>query len=179
MIIAQILQTKQSVDIGLTGHKRVFELGKLEGDYEIQYKYFIKSPKIEAARYSMAAAAGNLIPEYAKRREILQREDPEEDERMLRWEEAEMLSPAIKMQRTIKGLTELAERGDEDAAFEAELMSAEMGVNLQQMLAGNQGQMPKPEKEEKPEQMLPLMGGQGGGQAAGRTRQTIPAEEGE
>lgn len=182
MVIAQTILVGKSVEIGVTGHKRVFDIGKLEGDYEVNYKYFPKSPKIEAARYSMAAAAGNSIPEYAKRREILQREDPEEDERMLRWEQAELLSPAIKMNRTIKALLDMASRGDEDAEFEAELMAAEMGATLEQIIAGNTDLTPKPEASQKPQQMMPLMGSQAGGRGGGgggRPLQTLSGEEGE
>ena len=179
MIIDQIIQTgATSVEIGARGHKRTFDARKLLGEYEIAFKYFIKSPKIDVARFSMAAAAGNLIPEKAKRRDLLQREDPEEDERQLRWEEAERLSPAIKMNRTIQALLEVAKRGDKQAGFEAELMSAEMGVNLQQMLAGETTQQPKPETEDKPQPMVPMFGGgKGGGRPA--QPQAEPREEGE
>ena len=159
MIIDQIIKTgATSVEIGSRGHKRTFDARKLVGEYEVAFKYFIKSPKVDVARFSMAAAAGNLIPDKAKRRDILQREDPDGDERQLRWEEAERISPAIKMDRTIKGLLEMAKRGDKNAGFEAELMSAEMGMNLKQMLAGTAGQQPKPEEAEKPMPLVPLFG---------------------
>jgi len=138
MLIDQVIMTGvTSVEIGSMGHKRTFDVRKLKGEYEIAFKYFIKSPKIDVARFSMAGAAGHLIPDKAKRRDILQREDPEEDERQLRWEEAERISPAIKMNRTILSLLEMAKRGDKHAEFEAELLSAEMGVNIKQMLAGD------------------------------------------
>jgi len=179
MMIDQIIKTgATSVEIGTRGHKRTFDARKLQGEYEVSFKYFIKSPKVDVARFSMAAAAGNLIPEKAKRRDILQREDPEEDERQLRWEEAESLSPAIKMDRTIRGLLEMAERGDESAGFEAELMSAEMGVNLQQMLSGNVEQQPKPEEAKKPQPMVPMFGG-GSARKAAEMKASPRAEEGE
>ncbi len=176
MIIEQIIQTGATqVEIGARGHKRIFDARKLIGEYEVSFKYFIKSPKVDVARFSMAVAAGNLIPDKAKRRDILQREDPEGDERQLRWEEAEMLSPAVKINRTIIALLDEAQRGDKHAMFEAELMSAEMGVNLQQMLGGETSQQPKPETEDKPKPMVPMFG-RGGGRAA----QTTPNEgEGE
>ena len=181
MIIDQIIKTgATSVEIGTRGHKRSFDVRKLQGEYEIAFKYFIKSPKIDAARFSMAVGVGNLIPDKAKRRDILQREDPEEDERQLRWEEAERLSPAIKMNRTIMSLLELAKRGDKHAEFEAEVMSAEMGMNLKQMLAGDTQQIPKPEEAEKPEPLVPLFE-KGGGSArrAAQLKATPRAEEGE
>jgi len=179
MIIAQILQSGQStVELGSTGHKRIIKVGKLEGEYEINYKYFIKSPQIDVARYSMAAAAGNLIPDKAKRRDILQREDPEDDERQLRWEEAERLSPVIKMHRVIKNLIEMAERGDKNARFEAQLLSAQMGVTLQQILAGQLE--PPAEKEQEPQPLVNLFS-QGGQSSAGKAAelQAMPRPGGE
>lgn len=175
MIIGQIIKTGEtSVEIGSRGHKRSFDVRKLQGEYEVTFKYFIKSPKIDVARFSMAVAAGNLIPDKSKRRDILQREDPEEDERQLRWEEAERLSPAIKMNRTIMSLLEMAKRGDKHAEFEAEMLSAEMGVNLKQMLAGDTKQIPRPEEAEKPQPVVPLFG-KGGGVTSARKAAELQA----
>ncbi len=167
MIIDQIINCgASSVELGARGHKRTFDVRELQGEYDISFKYFIKSPKIDIARFSMAAAAGDLIPKKAKRRDILQRENPEEDERQLRWEEVELLSPAVKMDRDIRNLLEMAKRGDPNAAYEAELLSAEMGVNLEQMLSGNVQQQPKPQEGEKPEPLIPLFGKGGAGSSA-------------
>ncbi len=130
MIIEQCIQLGGSVELGTMGHRRDFKTSQLNGEFDINYKYFPKSPKVDMARFSMSAAIGNVIPEKAKRIEILQREDPDEDERQLRYEAAEMLSPAIRINRTIMALVEMGED------FEAELLSAEMGVNLEQMLRG-------------------------------------------
>lgn len=182
MIIDQILKTgATSVEIGSRGHKRTFDTRKLQGEYEVAFKYFIKSPKIDVARFSMAAAAGGLIPDKAKRRDILQRENPEEDERQLRWEEAERLVPAIKMRRDIEALLELAKRGDKSAEAEAKLMADALGVTVEQMLSGSAGQLPKPEEAAKPQPLVPLFGGKGGGSAkrAAELKATPRAEEGE
>ena len=171
MGIRQALLTgATNVEVGTGGFKRTFDLRKLQGEFTIVFKYFIKSPQVEAARSSLALTQRGLIPDRAIRRDTLQREDPEGDERWLRWEEAEHLSPAIKMNRTILALTEMAEKGDKHAGFEAELMSAEMGVNLQQMLAGETAQQPKPEEDEKPKPLVPIFGSSrgGGGGAPGK-----------
>lgn len=165
MLLEQTISTAKgegssTVEVGTPGHKRKFDIAKLEGEYEVSYKFFIKSPKIDAARYSMAAAAGDLIPDRYKRRDIIQLEDPDDAERWLRWEEAERLSPAIKINRTIRALTEMAKRGDKSAELEAEILSNEMGVSLKQMLAGNVSQLPTPEKEQKPQPLAPMFGNQ-------------------
>ena len=157
MLIDQIIKTgERSVKIGTRGHKRSFDVAKLQGEYEITFNYFIKSPKIDMARYSMAASIGNLIPDKAKRREILQREDPEEDERQLRWEEAEMISPAIKLNRIYNSLLEMADKGDEDAEFEAELVSKEMERLVGLAPGETEG---KKATIPKKEGLLPMFGG--------------------
>jgi len=156
MIIDQVINCGQSsVEIGTRGHKRKFDVRKLEGEYSIEFKYFVTSPKIDAARYSMVPGAVGVIPMKSIRRDILQREDPDEDERLLRWEEAEVLSPLVKMRRTVSDLLDMAERGDEDARIDAELMATEMGMSLDQLLAGNLPQKTEPAKP-KGEGILPM-----------------------
>lgn len=171
MIIDQLIRIGGIVELGTKGHKAKFNTEKLKGDYETTFEYFVKSPKIDAGLYTLADAAGALIPDKAKRREILQRPDPEEDERILRWEEAERLSPAVKINRTINSLLE---QDDEDANFEAELLSAEMGMTLKMQQAGDVEQLPKPQKPEESKQIVPTFG-QGGGM--GRARKPTPVEE--
>lgn len=167
MIIEQIIMTgATSLEIGARGHKRTFDTRKLLGEYEIAFKYFIKSPQIDAARTAMAGTQRGLIPDRAIRRDTLQREDPDEDERWLKWEEMERLVPAIKMRRGIAALLEMAERGDESAEAEAKLVADQMGVTLEQLLSGGTEQQPKPEEELKPEPMVPMFGGRGGRRAA-------------
>lgn len=157
MLIEQIQLTGEStVMLGARGHKQTYKVSKLDGEYDITFKYFIKSPKVDIARYSIAGAAGDLLSDKSKRRDILQREDPDEDERLLRWEEAERLSPALKIDRNIRNLVEMADRGDKNASYEAELLSAEMGMTLEQMLSGGAAQIPTPEKGQKPQPLVPL-----------------------
>ena len=156
MFTRQVIQIGGNVELGTSGHKKSFSTSKLKGEYEVVFKYFVKSPQIDAGLYSLAAAAGNLIPEKAKREEILQREDPDGDMKQLRWEEAEMLSPAVKMNRIVNSLIEQGED------LEAEILSAEMGMTIKQVLSGEVSQMPKPEDADLPTQVTPMFGGQGG-----------------
>ncbi|KKN71828.1 hypothetical protein LCGC14_0416820 [marine sediment metagenome] len=155
MFTAQVKLIGGSIELGTLAQKRTFDVGKLEGAYETHYKYTIKSAAVDAGRASLAAAYGNLIPDRAKRTEILQREDPDGDEKQLRWEEIERLVPEIKMRRDIKALIDM----DEDA--EARLVLAKLGVTLKQMLLG-EVTPPKPEPKQEPKQVLSLFGGGGG-----------------
>jgi hypothetical protein len=155
MFIQQIIQSGESSV--MIGRKEV-QVSKLDGDYDITFKYFIKSPKVDIARYTMAEAAGNLVSNKMKRESILQLEDPAGEERQLRSEEAELLSPRIKMYRTIKALLEEGEHGDEDAQLEAEMLAMELGITLEQVMSGNfEPTTPTPAQAPKP--MIPLMGG--------------------
>ena len=166
MLIDQIIRTGEtSVELGTRGHKRKFDVKKLGGEYNVLFKYFINSPKIDVARFSMAAAAGHLISDKSKRRDILQREDPEEDERWLRWEEIETLVPTIKMRRDIKALIEMAERGDEDAEAEAKLAADFLGITEEEILSGTT-EKPKPKEEEKPQPLVPMFGKSGAASSA-------------
>ncbi len=166
MLTEQVIQIGGSVELGTKGHKRTFEVSKLSGEYDTTYKYTFTSPSTDAGLYSLAAAAGRLIPDRAKREEILMREDPDGDEDQIAWEEAPRLSPAIRIYRTIKKLVKLGEN------FEAELLAAELGVSLDKLLAGDIEQLPKPEKAEEPTQVLSLFGGE-----AGRVSPEVEEEE--
>ncbi len=157
MFTRQVIQIGGSVELGTPGHKRTFQTSKLDGEYTTSYKYTAKSPITDAGLYSLAAAAGSLVSEKYKKENILQLEDPEGEERQLAIERAKRLSPAIQIDDTIRVLIDAGED------WWAELLSAEMGINLKQMLAGEVAQQPKPEKEDEPVQVLSLFGGGGGG----------------
>jgi hypothetical protein len=175
MLIDQLIKTGQrQIEIGTKGHKRAYDIRKLEGEYSIEFKYFITSPKIDAARFAMVPGAKGIIPDRAIRRDILQREDPDEDERLLRWEEAETLSPLIKMRRTIVDLLDMAERGDEDARIDAELLATEMGITLEQILRGEipATQPAKTKPQKTGEGILPLFA-----EGGARSPETIGAPE--
>lgn len=171
MFTRQVIQIGGSVELGTLGHKRTFETSKLKGEYETTYKYTAKSPVTDAGLYSLAASAGDSLSGKYKLEKIYQLDDPDGEDRQKRWEEAEKLSPTIKINRTIMNLLEMAKRGDKNAEFEAELLSAEMGIDLKQRLAGEISQTPKPEPVDEPTQVLSLFGGQGGGASQGTPKE--------
>jgi len=172
MFIEQIIRLGVgSIELGTRGHKRTFSVGDLKGDYQITYQYFVKSPQIDIARVSQAAAYGNLISAKSKRRDVLKLQDPDKEEALIRWEDAELMSPAIRMHRTVRQLLKLAEAGDPFAEIEAEILSAEMQVSLKQMMMGGGGQLPTVGREQNPQQPLLPMMGSGGGNPEGMSSQ--------
>ena len=155
MIIEQLKQIGGTVELGPRGHKQSFNTSKLAGEYGIVFKYFIKDTKVDAARYSVAGAAGNLISEKTKRRDVIQLEDPEGEEKQLDIEKAGRLFPIIEQTRIIKTL---AESEDDDLVFEAELAALSMGISLDRLMGGELPEVPR----EKEQRALPLNLGLGG-----------------
>ncbi len=151
MVIRQALQMGGSIEIGVPGHRRSFPTENLKGEYDIQYKYFSKSPTTDAGLFSIAAAAGSDVSRKFKRENILNLQDPAAEEEQLLIEGAADLSPVIRMNRTIRALVD---RDTEESLLEAEIMSAEMGVTLQAALAGETAQQPKPIPPDEPTQVI-------------------------
>lgn len=183
MFTAQVLQIGGSVELGTKGHKRSFDTGKLEGEYETTYRYFTKSPKIDIARFSVATAAERYFDDKTILKDILQAEDPDGIMEKRYYDLAAKVSPAVMKNRVIMALLKRAEEGDEDAEFEAELMSAEMGMTLEQLKAGEVPKPPEQKPVKKPiEPLLPLFGKGGGKTSAKKAAEleaTPRAEEGE
>lgn len=133
MFTQQVIAMGHSVELGTPGHKRSFDIGKLQGEYENSYKYFVKSPKIDAARFSLAGVAERYYDFKTILSDVLQAEDPEGIIRKRYYDMAEKVSPVILKTRIIKALVE---EGDDDSLYEAQLLSAEMGVSVKQIMAG-------------------------------------------
>jgi len=167
MLLDQIIQLGGSVEIGVKGHKRTFDVKKLEGEYNIQFRYFIKSPAIDIARYQTATAAigAGITSRKTARREIAQLEDPDEEERRIDWEQVGELIPAIKLRRQIESLHELADRGDEGARLDAEL-AEETLINLI-----GQSTQPPPTSQTS-EGILPLLAKELGSKTAAEQEST-------
>ena len=164
---------QKSVEIGVKGHKRTFEVAKLQGEYSLEFKYFVKSPMLDMARYqqAMSAVASKITSRHTARREIAQLEDPEGEERQLDWEEIEEMVPAIKLRRKIKSLYDMAERGDNDARLDAEL-AEETLMNL----IGQAGQPEQPKQTRG--ELIPLLAERAPakGRAPGEEETTPPEE---
>ncbi len=150
MFTRQVVQIGGSVEIGTPGHKRTFKASDLEGEYDTSYKYFVKSPKIDMARQSVANAAIFVSKKY-KMEHMLQLEDPKGEEQQMTIEEAQGTSPILRLDKQIRALL------DNDMDYQAELLSEEMGVALDALLRGEV----EPTKAEvaKPQQMPNLFGG--------------------
>lgn len=168
MLTRQVIQLGlPSIELGTPGHKRSFDVSKLDGEYEVDFKYSPKSPKIDVARYSVAGAAERYLDPESILRDIIQAEDPEGIMRKRYYYMAEKISPAVMRRRVVEALIE------EDRDEEAKLLADEAGVELEKLLAGELPTPTAPE-EKPPEPMLPLFG-KGGGLSSAKKAAEIEA----
>jgi len=156
MATRQLLKIGGKVKLGTPGRERVFDTEKLEGEYETTYKYFVKSPKTDIARMSVAKASEAYYDTETILSDVLQVEDPKGIMRKRYYDMAEKIDPNILRHRIIMSMLDMAENGDDNAAMQAQIMTLGMGMSLEQV---KRGEIPEPPKsEESPKPMLPLLG---------------------
>lgn len=147
----------QSIIIG----RNEYELGKLKGDYDIDFTYFFNDPKTDIARTSMAVSQRGLISDYSIRRTTLELQDPDGEENLMYWEQAAVESPLVRKGRMIESLLKEGEDGNMAAMYEGISMIPEYIVLAQQSMSGQM--LPNGAESPKTTQpTVPLMSGQGG-----------------
>ncbi len=157
MAIKQTIEAAKKMEMVKLGN-RDWDVSKLKGDYEIEFKYYFKDPKMDAARSSIAISQRGMLPDKAIRRDTLQREDPEGDERELDYEEAGRLFPLVKMNRLRRSVGEEADRGEPGAEEELKLITLEMIPAIKKAIIGQEETPEQPEV--KPTQpAIPALGG--------------------
>lgn len=162
MAIKQILQEAKTKKIRrLKVGKQTYDLSLLNKEYEIDFHYKITDATMDVARQSLAVSQRGLIPRKSILRDTLQRDDPDGDERDLYLEQAEVLFPNIKRKRIIMAAAEAAEKGDDDAALERDMMLDELGITLDQLYSGQLPPVAPPEEEKPQQPMVPLFEGDG------------------
>ena len=140
MIIHQIKTLGiASFEIGTPGHKKTFKLSDLEGEYEINFKYTNKSPETDFARLSMATQykASGLMDDETILTDVMKRDDPEGDLGKMHRQNLRQISPTLRLYDGAKALLKDIEDGDEEAKAEFDILEATLGVDLDQILAGN------------------------------------------
>ena len=133
-----------------------WEVSKLKGDYSIVFKYHFQDPRVDAARQSMATSQRGLRPDAWIRRNTIMSEDPEGEERQLRWEEDERISPLIKLDRNIRALLEDGKRGEPGAIRQAKMLIIQMIPALRQAMEGLLTPN-RPEELEPAQPIIPLL----------------------
>jgi len=178
MIISQCQALGQStIELGVPGHKRIWRLSDLEGEYRIGYKYANKSPETDFARVSMAKSYVDIIDELSILTDVLKRDDPEGDLRKLNRQRLRVLVPNLRIYDGLLALAEAHEEGDESAAAEIAIAEAQLGISAEQMLAGN---LPQAGQKQPTQPVgIPLLANKSSAQGAADLIRTPAEEEGE
>jgi len=129
-----IEQTKNlgvsKVAIGTPGHKREYDVSKLEGSNDVKYKYSAKNPETDFGRASLNDALRQDLDAETRLGEILLRNDPKGDHRRKTMEEARRTSPILQKYAAVNAFAVEADMGNEDAEVEGSLLELELGVDI-------------------------------------------------
>jgi len=165
MAIDQYIQINKGLRLGEAGHRKVFPVASLKGEYTIKRQYFQKSPEQDLANISTAnQIRPGLISDYTTRRDILKMRNPDKEEDLIRAEQAEKLNPVITLRRQVHSLI------DREEFLEAELTLQAAEDLLRQRATGQVlAEQPKPEGEVPVKSAIPLL--EGGGASRGKTEE--------
>jgi hypothetical protein len=158
MMLRQIIMSgESSVQLGTKGRARTFQVSQLQGEYEVEFKYFVTSPKVDVARYEIAQSAMALgMSKQDVWKDIIQHPEYEDILKNSSRQEAEQLSPYIKALRIIR---DLADSDDDDDQLAADILAAQYNIdvnNMQGLTASVQGQ--QQQQVEEPN-LTPLLQG--------------------
>ncbi len=158
MVIKQYKMFKMKLPLGEEGFRQEYDWKDLDKEFALAFSVDIVSPKQDMVNISTAAALGNLISDDTKLRDYLRVKNVEDENRKKLVEKAERISPAVAKYNIIMALFNSGE------VVKANLMAAEMGLTLDQLVSGQlNGTSPEPVTEEQPpRQLIPMFGGQRG-----------------
>ena len=155
MILKQYVQFKMHLKLGEPGFRKEYSWKELNQEVSLHFRVDLTSPKENMVNISTAAAVGNLVSDDTKRRDYLHLKNPKEEVTKMLVEKASRMSPAVAKYDIVKALF------DRNETVKANLMAAEIGMTLDQILSGQPPPVPTQplEEEQKPKQLLPMFGG--------------------
>jgi len=158
MFLRQIIMSgESSVQLGTRGRARTFQVSQLQGEYEVEFNYYVTSPKLDVARYEIAQQAMALgMSKRDAWKDIIQHPEYEEILKNSSREEAELLSPQIKALRIIK---DLAESDDELDQISAEILATQLNISVDNMDASALAAAGSQQQQVPPADMAGLMAG--------------------
>ncbi len=153
MIIDQVQRLGvQSVSLGTKGHKQVWQVAALKGDYDIGYKYTVKSPQTDLARLSVADIAKQFYDEDTIDRDFLQMPNPTEVKRKRATERARAIDVGLDLYMHAEDMLAQAEQTKdpkEKQSLERHAKIIAHGLNME--IEGiRRGDVPPRQKGEEP-----------------------------
>lgn len=179
IIINQFILGGVEAEIGEAGLKRLYQPADLEGDFKISYMYTSISPEQNIANYSVAQAAGRMISDDTKRRDVIRMKDPDGEQRKIDMQDAKLLTPALG---ALDAAEAFIEEGDD---LRAHFVMEALGINIDQLKGGKvgdggNGKEPAGGEDGKP--LVPLIGSRGAGgtgrQSSNKTASQMQSAEG-
>ena len=170
MIIKQYQMVGIKTKLGPEGWGREYTPSDLDGDYQIQFRFFTESREQEIANFSVANAATGFLSGATIRRTILKVQDPEAEEERMAAEQAEKMDEAIFLYNRCSKLIA------QDRDIEAKIMARRLlnVLRARQGLSQPQSQQPAKETKAGGRQQIPLLGQ---GNARARSPQEVGTEE--
>ena len=169
MMIRQYQQKGMAMEFGEEGHRRKFDPDKLNGQYNIKFRYFSQSPQQVIANFTIGAAAYQLgYSQHTIFTDILKNPNPMQEIMKRRTEDAEELDPVLKLHNTILALYDADEDVQADILADTVIRMIQARQQQQQeplQLSGGNGS--KRKALEAAKGLLPMFGeganGGGGG----------------
>ena len=173
MILKQYIQLGIDTELGERGFRETYPASKLDGDYNIKFKFFANTPEQNIANLQIASAARSFVSGDYIRREIISMQDPDGDQRKMRSEIADVTNPILALYDMCVAKIE---EGDD---LKAKALKNDLMVMLRQKQGGmvpqlTEGRGNAGDGQQQGEELMPLIGDQRGG---GRRRQKAPEDE--
>ena len=157
MMIRQYIKKGMIFELGEEGHRKSYDPEKLKGNYTIKFKYFSQSAEQKIANLTVARAAYDIgMSKKYVFTHINKLQNPEGVimERMA--EDVERFSPEVLLYRYIRSLYN---KDDKASGIEADILKRKLIT----MIRSGGAPQPEPKKEQRTQDLVPLMDGGGGG----------------
>ena len=145
-ILLLLDQLTGSIDLGTIGRKTTYNRSDFDGDYEIKFTWKSLDPVQNISNYSLADVAERFVSRKRIKTDIIQIDNPDEDDNQMKAEDAYVESPILRKLTQVRALIAVGKNDD------AELMAlTELGMTIDQVLAGGleapKTQKPQPRKQ--------------------------------
>jgi len=169
MIIKQCISSGKTIKLGRPGNQNTYSPGDLEGEYSINYQFFLLSKEQTAADLSIAKTARGFLPDNYILREMLKVQDPDGLELELKAQQAENTDEIFFLYRRAISLVDKDKPTLEDQLGAALLTERAETIYAQRKALGQLSPIEgKREPESQKEGLLPLFS-KGGGAGGGKT----------
>jgi len=157
MIIDQCVSLGREIKLGRPGGYNTYSPSDFEGEFSINYQFFLLSKEQSAADIAMANAARGLLPDKYILSEVIKVQDPEELMLELRSEQAEKTDEILFLYRRARALVDKTKPTQQDQIEAAILTERAETIYAQRKAMSSLSPMEGKREEEKPgEQVVPM-----------------------